>query len=384
MLALLSVSLAVPSALAQGPTHRRVQISAVPALNYSSDEGFGYGVVAGLYGYRAGAGRYDWAFEPTLFFTTGGRREVSAMVDAPDLIGGRVRLTAFGAYEDDCCHPYFGGGNSSAYDPGLASGDGPSFYTYQRTRWSLVADLQWRVTRGVRLLLGAAAHHNASATRDPNTAFALDSAAGRLSASDFSAASIGPKVGAVLDTRDRERDPSRGAWADAIVWHGWPAVGSDHEFTRLSGTLRGYVPAGPHFTIAGRFVGEHIAGSMPASMLPDIASSFRDYPGVGGARSVRGVLRERFLGTTRVLANLELRWRGRPFALLGQRWRVGAVAFVDGGRVWHRAADDDGGPHVGEGAGLRVTWGEDFIVAADVARGSEAGVQVYIRLGHLF
>ncbi|NIR00719.1 MAG: BamA/TamA family outer membrane protein [Gemmatimonadales bacterium] len=372
---------------AQEITPGGLQLTGFPALNYNSDEGFGYGVVAGVYRYgAAGQQPYLWSFEPTVFFTTGGRREVSAVADAPFVFGGVGRLTLVVGFERDCCQPYFGLGNASVYDPDLAKLEsGPSFYTYARRRWSAVLNLQWRARRNVRILTGFAAHHNAGESRDPNTLFAQDSITGLLPAPQLSAASIGPKVGIVLDSRDHERDPHHGLWAEVLLWQGLRLTGSEHSFTRLTGTVRAYVPLGSSLTVAGRLVGEWVAGTMPMPMLPDIASSFRDFTGLGGDKSIRGVLRNRYLGASRFLANLELRWRGRPFGFLGQRWRLGTLAFVDTGRVWGDTdAAADQGLHWGGGGGLRVTWGETFIIAMDVAHGSEAGLQTYIGLGQLF
>ena len=45
---------------------------------------------------------------------------------------------------------------------------------------------------------------------------------------------------------------------------------------------------------------------------------------------------------------------------------------------------DGDGLHVGRGGGLRLTWGEAFVVAMDAAYGPEAGIQNYVGLGHLF
>ena len=119
-------------------------------------------------------------------------------------------------------------------------------------------------------------------------------------------------------------------------------------------------------------------------MLADIGSSFGDFTGMGGARSVRGVFRNRYLGRSRALGNLEVRWRGDPFTVAGQQWRFGMVAFVDGGRVWQPNTADTGGLHWGRGGGFRITWGDAFIAALDIAYGGEAGLQTYVGLGHLF
>jgi hypothetical protein len=48
----------------------------LPALNYDSDEGFGYGVLFELYNYGDGGyAPYRFTIQPTVFLTTGGRRE---------------------------------------------------------------------------------------------------------------------------------------------------------------------------------------------------------------------------------------------------------------------------------------------------------------------
>lgn len=366
----------------QESSERRLSVSVLPAINYNSDEGFGYGVVGGLYAHRSGDPRYLWSLEPTLFWTTGGQRELSAVLDAPALFGRRVRLTTFVGFERDCCSPYFGLGNGTTFDHSIAS---PAYYSYRRQRLSFVADVQWALHPHVRILVGLAAHRNEAASRGLETLFGLDSAAGRITSLDIAAAAIGPKVGLVFDTRDRERDPRRGLWVDALVWAGTPALGSDAEFTRSTLTGRGYARLGPTLSFAVRLLGERVTGVMPVTMLTDIASSFQDFNGLGGAKSLRGVLKNRYLGQSRGLGNLELRWHGSEFHFLHQRFTPGAVVFVDAGRVWAKPPTvNGGGIHWAHGAGLRLTWGDDFIVACDLAKGGEAGVQVYLGLGQMF
>lgn len=387
---LLGVGLGVISATvttAQERPARAIQVSAFPALDYNSDDGFGYGVVGGVYAYGGGDRRiYQWSLEPSLFFTTGGRRVVTVLFDAPSWGAGAVRVTAFAGWERDCCYPYYGLGNGTGYDPALASpASGPNHYGYRRERLSLVGNLQWTARPGLRVLAGMAAYRNEASSGGPTTLFAADSAAGRIPVADLVAWSIGPRFGVVVDTRDAERDPTQGIWLEGLVWYGAPFLGSRRSFGRYSATARGYFPLARRATVAGRVMGEHVRGAMPLTMLPDMGSSFRDFLGVGGAKSVRGVYKARYLGQSRVIANLELRLRGNAFRAAGQRWRPGVVAFVDAGRVWAAGVPEGGsGLHWGRGFGARLTWGDAFIVAVDLGRGSEAGTQTYVGLGHLF
>ena len=74
-----------------------LEFGGVPAINFDSDEGFGYGVITEFYQYGDGSRLpYAWTLQPRVFLTTEGRRDVTAFFDAPDLFGGAWRLTAFG------------------------------------------------------------------------------------------------------------------------------------------------------------------------------------------------------------------------------------------------------------------------------------------------
>jgi len=375
-----------PAALAQ-QSQTGLGWSALPALNYDSDEGFGYGVTGGLYQYGDGSRTpYLWAFEPLVFFTTHGRRKISLFYDAPHQFGAGVRLTARAYADRDCCQPYYGLGNATTYVDTLGARPSlPSYYTYRRTRLSADVFLQWRLLPGARVLTGVALNRNTTAARDPDTRFGRDLANGTIPAGENGSTSLGPKLGVIYDTRDSERDPRRGGWVEGLVWQGMVLPGGD-DFTRWTGTVRGYLSPYPSLTFAARVFGEHVPGSMPIAMLTDVGSSFQDFTGIGGAESVRGVLRLRFLGRTRMLGNLEARWRGPRFRFLRAPWRLGAVGFVDAGRVWDDRGAGDGaaGFHWGKGAGLRVAWGQSFIIAADFGHGREAGLQTYLKLGHMF
>ena len=69
----------------QGPTGW--EPNGLPAINYDSDEGFGYGVLLELYNYGSGGyAPYRFTLQPTVFLTTGGRRDFTLFFDAPHLL----------------------------------------------------------------------------------------------------------------------------------------------------------------------------------------------------------------------------------------------------------------------------------------------------------
>jgi outer membrane protein assembly factor BamA len=361
--------------------------SGLPAVNYDSDEGFGYGVTGGLYQYGEGShAPYAWALEATVFFTTNGHNSASVFYDAPDRLGHGVRLSGRLNADRDCCQPYYGLGNAAPRDTALLHRPGlPNYYSYRRDRLGAALDVQWSLPAHLRVLAGAAAQHNAAVARDTSTLFAADLATAVILGADAPATALGPRVGLVYDTRDAERDPRQGLWLDALAWEGVLLSGGG-DFTRFTATVRGYVSPVPWLTFAARVLGERWRGAVPLAQLADIGSSFQDFTGIGGAESVRGVLRLRYLGRARALANVEVRWRGPRFRWLGAPWQLGAAGFVDAGRVWDTRGFGDGtaGLHWGKGAGLRLAWGPSFIIAADFAYGAEAGLQTYLKLGQMF
>jgi hypothetical protein len=84
-----------------------------------------------------------------------------------------------------------------------------------------------------------------------------------------------------------------------------------------------------------------------------------------------------------------------PFRVAGQRFNLGAIAFVDAGRVWADYGDveiageslDDGFANfaMGMGAGLRLKWGETFIVRVDPGYSpTEKTFGLYINVDHIF
>ena len=81
----------------------------------------------------------------------------------------------------------------------------------------------------------------------------------------------------------------------------------------------------------------------------------------------------RLAGKAKILANLEARAQAPGFSIAGERFRVGFVAFVDAGRVFSDVppmAELDGpwAPFdLGVGGGLRLRWGETFVLRADGA-----------------
>lgn len=199
-------------------------------------------------------------------------------------------------------------------------------------------------------------------------------------------------LGALFDTRDHEYTPTRGTFTELSA-RAAPGVQLGLRYVGLtlnSAWYRGLV--GEYLSLALRGVADVIVGDAPFYELTRFGALMpRDGP--GGGWSLRGVPRQRYAGKIKLIQNLEVRslfWR---FAIRGNRFAVGGVLFLDAARIWadwrrtELAGEGvDGGTFkLGTGAGLRVRWGETFLVRFDGAyspTGRTSGF--YVDVGHVF
>jgi hypothetical protein len=178
----------------------------------------------------------------------------------------------------------------------------------------------------------------------------------------------------VLDRRDRESAPSRGAFFCAEgsfypkLWSVSDAFGEVHGHVTTYATAP--LPLEP--SLALRAGGHKVWGRYP----------FQEAATIGGGETVRGLRRQRYAGDASVYGNAELR------LLLARREGAGAGRFgifglADAGRVFLRGESSDRW-HTAVGGGLWLSVAKaENVVSLAVAR-SEGRVQVYLRGGFAF
>ena len=156
-----------------------------------------------------------------------------------------------------------------------------------------------------------------------------------------------------------------------------------------------------------------------------VMGDYYDRDGMGGYRTVRGLMRARVVGLDMATYNLELRWRFARFQMFNQNIALGLSGFSDGTMVTRgrnlvpsktmtgsSIRESDGAhllstkifsgqekdsPHITVGAGFRFIMNENFIVAVEygtpVSRfvdksnpiyGQDGTGAVYINTGYLF
>lgn len=373
-----------PTGATARPTGR--EIAGVPALNYNSDEGFGYGALLAVYDYGPrGAKPYRYTLQPTVFLTTGGRRDITVFFDAPTAIGAQWRLTAFAGDEKQSASPYYGIGNDSRYDKTLEAEPNSRYYRFGRRQSRGTVDAQYRLGASALRLLGGAGAARTSIDPTPDGRTTL--LAQEIGASAPAGWSNYARAGVVWDSRDREVGPTRGRWAEVLVQRFDGSLGSDAEFTRSTLTWREYVSLSRRLVLAGRVLAQQVSGDAPFYELAFVQSSFKQQEGLGGLGTVRGLPKNRYLGKGLMVLNGELRWRAADMRLLRKPAYVVLSGFGDAGRVWSgaiRGSEVTQELHVGYGGGVRLGMGPNFLVALDVGHSAEATAPIYLGLGYQF
>ena len=231
------------------------------------------------------------------------------------------------------------------------------------------------------------------------------------------------RLGLLYDTRDKEGAPSKGIWAEAHAMLAPKWLGTTNPYYRYSITFRHYVPIVKNdiLTFAYRLNYEGTFGeSAPYYVLPFITvmGSNYDRDGMGGYRTIRGLMRNRVQGLDVASYNVELRWRFVSFTLWKQNISFGLTAFSDGtmvtrnydmsfkGEEQYRESYDEymalsgnrtaDRPHITVGAGLRFIMNQNFIVAFEYGmplskfssdpfiKNQDGNGAFYINTGYLF
>ncbi len=355
---------------------------ALPLVSYNTDLGLGLGAVGGAYLYSPPFRPYRHALAAQAFFTTRGVQNHWFRYDGPRLFG-RARLEARLEWRRELYSPYYGAGNLAA--PGETAEPSRENRRFAFDRLSPGA---W-----VRLRLSAAGDEG------PVQVFAgyafrwlgLSPYIGSVLLEERPAGVEGGPdgqvwLGALFDTRDDEADPTRGGAEELSLRVSSRAFGSRWTYAGITATERRFFSLmTPRLILGQRLVGDVLVGESPFFEWSTIGGlAYLD--AIGGQNSVRGVPRNRYVGTVKLVSNTELRFYPFELELLGAPLKIGGVAFADAGRVWHPGVED--GPwwlwHVGLGGGLRLSR-RAAVVRLDYAQALETGRQgLYITFGHVF
>lgn len=419
---------------------------ALPAIAYDSDIGFKYGALANFYYFGDGSTYPHYLH--SLYFewsrTTKGSGIDQFIYDSEHLIPGVRMLCEFSRLTEQTLDFYGFNGYNSTYnaqfeDDKSADYISRVFYRMDREIYRAKADFQGSLikkketdrNRKLNWLAGFEINAVRIGTVDidklnkgkdpdkrlPDTALLYDKFVewGLISGKESDGGTNTViKMGLVYDTRNQEALPTKGIWSDVqFLWS--PAfLGNDEmNYLKLAITHRQYFTAIPNkLSFAYRLsIQSKIAGDIPFYMLPMFYNTAPGYTrdGLGGARTLRGILRNRVTGDGFALANAEVRWKFLNTRIGKQNFYAALSGFTDVGMVtnpYHipdiesldltAAQKAEAGqyisagkesPHLSLGFGLHLALNENFVLAIDYGFATDkrdGSNGLYIVLGWLF
>ncbi len=411
----------------------------LPTITFDSDLGFQYGALVNLFFYGDGS-RYP-KYNHSLYFEVSRFTKGSGInrffYDSDRLLPG-IRTSFDLSYITDQTNRFFGfNGYGSVYNASWIDDEDPEnyhsrvFYAYGRKMLRIKLDLQRKFGQtdfgwvaGFSLYqfkTGPVDIDRLNKGKDPanmlpDTAGLYDRYVqwGIISEDEADGGWVNNlKAGFTYDSRDNEPNPMKGIWTEATILFAPGFLGNgDYGHTQISIIHRQYftlVKERLSFAYRAAYQGT-IGGKVPFYAYPLLITSFMKgaySEGLGGAKTIRGVLRDRVVGKGMIYGNAELRWKFTHFNFIKQNWYIALSGFWDFGMVVQQVKinTDHVVPGPGEtysdyfsdrkhdglhnslGAGLHFAMNQNFIIACDygMALNSQDGKSgLYIGLNFLF
>jgi hypothetical protein len=211
----------------------------------------------------------------------------------------------------------------------------------------------------------------------------------------------------------------KGLWTELGLEVSPKFMGNDWGFTRL------YVIHRQYFTLIEKNLSfvyrvgyqSAVSGKVPFFYQSQVITSMltgATNEGLGGASTLRGVLKNRILGDAFVMGNIELRWKPLYFKFLKQDCYLGLDAFYDFGRItkdikmptnlestFNTLYNSDGTTenysdyfkpgteklHQSAGTSIMFVMNQNFVVAVDIGKAfneQDGNIGFAIGLNYLF
>ena len=458
---------------------------ALPSVAFDADLGFQGGALANIYYYGDGSQypEYIHSIYAEAAYTTKNYGIFRINYDSKYLIPNH-RLTLDMTYQPDAMCDFYGyNGYQSIYNQDLhkwkkdqskmgdpAEYQSRAFYKYKRDLFRFAADMEGTIYKNIKWNAGLGVLGymidecdidmlNGKNEFDPSLPLADQKAMNdnveglyekyvKWSIIDQAEAHGGwhpyLRAGLTYDSRDQRTCPTKGIYADAFFTY-TAAFGEQatagYNHLQFNFNFRHYVPIyRDRVTFAYR-VGtqNNIAGKSPFYMNTYLNTLFIQrvmYEGLGGANSLRGIMRNRILANGFAYANIELRTKVAKFDIGNQHFYIGLAPFFDLGVITqpyeldeaaikegylkdvaeallpihdpnrpvpplqlgeYFALDEEGHidqskvymPHMAAGVGLKVAMNENFVLSVDWAmaldkQDNAKWANFYIKMGYLF
>ena len=414
----------------------------LPSFAYDADLGLQLGLLSNVYYFGDGAVYPDYyhSFYVEAATTSKHYGLYRFAYDSKYLIPGHRLSIDLTYLPDKMCDFYGFNGYQSYYVPEYANPTSDqyltrAYYKFQRDMFRLSADLQGTISKpwfwnvGIGLLhynVGSVdvASLNKYTKKDEDK---LPEGAPTLYDQYVAWGYIAPAEakggthpylhgGVTFDTRDRQQNPRRGIHADAFLTY-YAGLGdmSDYNNVKFNAAWRHYLPIIPNrLTFAYRLGTQlNVAGDSPFYLNTYLNQLYMQrviYEGLGGANSVRGILRNRIVAPGVAFANVEFRVQVAHFKVGKENFYIGLNPFMDAGMVVQPTTPgvmkdplvydmtdqesnfDDSrlyAPHLSAGCGLKVAMNDNFVLSVDWAtaldeQDNSKFSNLYIKMGYMF
>ncbi len=414
-------------------------LGALPTITYDSDLGFQYGGLTNFYYFGDGSTYPEYLhslyFEISRFTKGSGINRF--FYDSKYLIPG-YRITTDLSYLTEQAMSFYGfNGVQSVYNPDWIDENSVSyrsrlFYAHDRKIFRFTFDLQRNFYQYFRWITGTGVydyrigpldldrlnHGRKNQSPLPDTASLYDLyVTWNVIPAEQKDGGIHPflKGGLVYDTRDNEPNPFKGVFTEVVITL-YPKLKGQSAETHLKTAIihrQYFTLIKKHLAFAYRVMYQNTFGEAPFYLQPYLTTTFlrgANNEGLGGAKSIRGVLRNRVVGNDMFLSNVELRAKTGNVRLFKQNFYFGLNLFADAGVVTRfipfdkdqvrQNLESEGYVysdffknnnrdqlHMGLGSGLRIVMNENFIIALDYGiafRKQDGTSGIYIGLNYAF
>ncbi len=380
-------------------------VTGLPLLNYSSDNGLGYG--ARLYLYNNGS-RTDKYFEKSpyctqiyaqFFTTTEGFSFHELNLDMYNIFGTKYRVKSAFEFDRRINANFYGtgaqttrnglqdfyGNKYSTYDDyeHFLKSNSYQYYKYNnyqykkpRYRLSFLGDITSSIKflTGFEILWTDIDSWNRKKFEDEDD----DTHTSGITLLDLWSNNIvglkggwtnAVKLGVAYDTRDYAPDPGSGLYIDYSFKLADTIFASDYEFYRSTIGARTYITLFKPLVLALRLGFTDTSGGTPFYELNNLDFLFWPQEGLGGHLTLRGYPLNRFVSETMTLGNMEFRFKFAEITPFNQRFEFKLVTFVDAGNVYDEAFDPFKDPGFNDykfsyGGGLVIAWNLATIIHA--------------------
>ncbi|MHC1704108.1 MAG: hypothetical protein AB9846_09400 [Tenuifilaceae bacterium] len=411
-------------------------VGGIPVVAFDTDLGFQYGALTQIFNYGDGSTypQYRHMIYAEISRYTKGSGINRLSYDSKYLIPG-LRITSDLAYLTDKTYDFYGfNGYQSIYnekwtddtqDPSIYKSR--VYYKYERKLTRFTTDIQGKLSdKRFGWVAGIGLYNFQVDTVDVNKLNEGKSGTdmlpyvngglfqqyidwGLINADEKDGGFVTYlKGGFVIDTRDFEPNPMKGIWTEAVITYApsFMGIGSKFQHAKLSLTHRQYFTLVKERLSLAYRVGYQrtLFGTVPFYLQPNLTTLFlkgSTSEGLGGSKTLRGILRNRVNGDGFAYGNIELRWKFAKFYFIKQNFYLSLNGFLDGGKIIQSIPIDptlmrdnpeyfstDGEKmHYSWGAGFRIVMNQNFIIAVDHGRvfdKKDGNAGTYIGLNFLF